>query len=580
MPRPCFACSRLGPRLSRINKERLYDIEAKYDAHVRRLGILNLPRRALLTVLYAGLYSTFHGPLGADAGSPRPAEGSAALGRISYISDLILMCPAEPTGTSGRDAWSVIDRARSNEVQLLLMYGHFSELVPEVRKGYWDVEMREPKHFVLSHPSERHAEVEMVDIMLSDLAEPYLRPPKSDLSDLLDEALSVSLRQDVPTSLKLVKELMDPLLEGVREIPSVSGDALKVAIGASTEEFLRFRAYWHAFAMFSLECANALKRRLVDDPSDDVINELIEWNSVCLSRNFVEGAGIALAEITPKAFDALMSIFLLGGPSGTARNYGDGFYPPLHYLGDKVIFSPDAVLRMMPMRNVLYSINSTDPGLFSRTLAPSMEPLLLDQIERLFRDDSALTLRRNSVWPHGEFDLLVYDELDNAALHIQAKAVIPPQGARMTYAVETRTVEALTQLERVSQLLPRERDELLSRTLGKKVRDVPVADVVVCRTCFGSFDAWETNPGARRANLSVLHKTVKGLRRDEGRIALGKIEDAIDRVIADLLHAVGAEWVQSEVDLGGLTLEVPLLKFSDEAIWQQRLSHFPDVTER
>ena len=107
----------------------------------------------------------------------------------------------------------------------------------------------------------------------------------------------------------------------------------------------------------------------------------------------------------------------------------------------------------------------------------------------------------------GEFDLLVYDPRDNSVCHIQAKAPVPPQGARMVARLEGRVLEGLDQLRRFRELPESERTRIVTNAVGSAVTDPQlIHDVVMTRTSFGTAAVW--NALAGRSNPPLLKGAV------------------------------------------------------------------------
>ena len=61
-----------------------------------------------------------------------------------------------------------------------------------------------------------------------------------------------------------------------------------------------------------------------------------------------------------------------------------------------------------------------------------MEPALIAAAVKILQQISQLIVVPNVCWERGEIDILIFNPDENAALQVQAKAAIPPEGARMT----------------------------------------------------------------------------------------------------------------------------------------------------
>src|SRR5690606_4819677 len=122
---------------------------------------------------------------------------------------------------------------------------------------------------------------------------------------------------------------------------------------------------------------------------------------------------------------------------------GDGFFPPLWRIDGSVLFNCDVLKLMLPARNILYSLNKTNQQLYDNSISQHLEPQLIENARAVLDGVSGLIVVPNVEWENGEIDLLVFSVDENACLHVQAKAAIPPQGTRMIRAVEDRIDEGL-----------------------------------------------------------------------------------------------------------------------------------------
>ncbi|WP_287291557.1 hypothetical protein [Mesorhizobium sp.] len=98
--------------------------------------------------------------------------------------------------------------------------------------------------------------------------------------------------------------------------------------------------------------------------------------------------------------------------------------------------------------NVLYSLVQTDKKKFDNVVSRHLEPTLLEDASRFLSGLPGVEIRKNVHWERGEIDILADYEASNSAFQLQAKAGMPPQGARMVAQVESRTLKAAKQVVR------------------------------------------------------------------------------------------------------------------------------------
>ena len=548
--------------------------EGQVDAQIESLGILRCHQLAVLSSVYAGIRGIFAGndSLGRPADSDR---GATAVNRMSHLAPLIIGCPTTPLLDSSYDAFDSLRDVPDwfEESQLLLKYGHFSELMPEVHKGYYDVRRISNREFDLVHPSPEFTAAEEQDILLSEISTPVLlqtRWATEQFDELLEESDEVLMAQLIP----LVALGYDRYRTAVLEVPLVSDDGLLETFGVSLDEFYRFRAAWIVWADVCIQMCDAAARATErEGRSEYRARQLAQWSTVLVYRNYIEGSVRAIVEIGDHALDALMDIFLLGGLTGDDANYGDGFFPPFLAYDDRLVFSPDAVRTMMATRNLAYAINRVDEKRFADVISKHLEPKLIDDTVALLPLEG-LEVVKNARWHDGEFDLLVYSPRENAALHVQAKASIAPHGARMTQHTEDRWVsEGLRQFEVFRALSQLEKDDVLSAALNRSVENVEVVDVALARSSFGTAAIWNRFDNIVPCNLAVIAYLASS---SPSPFTLRDFGSRVTQLMEEMRAEASPRWERESVDFGVVTLGFPLLRLEPSAIAGRRAWTIPN----
>lgn len=444
--------------------------------------------------------------------------------------------------------------------------------------------------YVLDHPEGAIREAEELDVLLSEISVPMrLRvfpgnnsmrtnilqePGKTNGSDLLLPALYYATME-------------------TRELPLLYDDGMRAAAGVTLDEFLRFQRATAALACTWLDVAAdagrlAAKATRKSDRKK-WLAEQMEWYAPLLSANFIEGMLANLSGLDEPTLGKLLDIFTLK-EDGTPA--GEGFFPPFHYFIDEkgrrmIAFSPDVLLHMTAQRNLVYVCSKRHRATFDNLVSHEMEPRLLDLAEEEFRRDRNLVIKRNIDWVQagvsGEFDLLVYDPRSNTAMHLQAKAPIPPQGARMVMRLEGRVAEGFDQLRRFRSLDAPGRNHVLSRILGEPVSDVAVHDVLLMRTGFGTNKVWGQLGDVIPANLQLLHGASEEIIKTTGQLELSRLASRLGTLLSELLVNAKPRWKAGKITLsacnaeGRISLTLPLLRLDPAAIYKARLSLTPDL---
>lgn len=249
------------------------------------------------------------------------------------------------------------------------------------------------------------------------------------------------------------------------------------------------------------------------------------------------------------------------------------------------MFSPDVLLHMTAQRNAVYVCSKSNRPLFDRIVSKEMEPRLLDVVEKQFRRDPALCVRANVTWTVndvvGEFDLVVYDPRRNAVCHVQAKAPVPPQGARMVERLEDRVAEGLDQLRRFRSLDVADRDRVLSGIFGQSIGLPELHELLITRTSFGTVKTWEALGSVVPTNPQLLKGAIDDLLGRGSECTLPDLVTRLGSLLDELVRDCMPYWQPTSITLGDprngsqLEMSLPLLKLNGAALQAVRVRLAP-----
>jgi hypothetical protein len=356
-------------------------------------------------------------------------------------------------------------------------------------------------------------------------------------------------------------------LTAVIERELMEPSAYEAAFGFDRSEYASVRAALMALGSWCIGMAAAAEATALtaSREAERWHWETLEWAAPLLNANFVLGLIQGLAGIKPERVDRVMR-FLVDEPlSGRPVISGEGFLAPLIRLVDAFIFSPRALLIMPGERNILYVANKQDRRQFDELVSSSLEPKLLSQAERVLARCDSMVVRRNVLWARGEIDLLVYSLPTNTALQIQAKAPIPPQGARMTRQVEQNTLEAIRQLRAFEEQDASTKDAVVSQAAGSECSDVRWASAVLVGSSFGTSTAWSALNGIAALNIPILALVLKRM-RSEGDKNLLSVPAIADQVLRNVIARGSRGWVQQQFDISGKSISLPILDLEYEKL--------------
>ncbi len=551
--------------------------ERELDELVGDLRVLRLPLRTVLSGLYSMVDSLFHGDRLDKKGTlPRQDAGQALISRLSYLVDLLLRCPREEIGADALDAFSPFsdDPSLLLEIQTLIQYGHFCELMPEVHRDYYTVSGSRRTGFALKHANDEVSLLEARDIVMTEVAKPFYIRPAPIPNQIIDFQVG---KQRGDLFAKTVAIRYQEIGECAVEAPIITAAGFQEAIGGNVEQFNALRRAWFAIADSCLALADGFGRkargslRPVQDQS--AFGEMLEWTAVHLKSSFVHGLIQALTGLEFDLIDSMLRLYELDPESTIPSGAGDGFFPPIwKTTPTSVMFNPDVVQRMLSSRNIAYALNKLDPSRFHDEVSSHLEPALIDEAISLLSEIDGLTVERNIRWSCGEMDVLAYEPTTNTALHVQAKGAIPAQGARMVQAMESRTREGLRQLRAFRDLSDTARDRELSNVLKRAVEGVEVIDMLLLRGGIGSWKVWHEVGTTIAANLPLLRGA---LDRNPAGSGIRRIVRSIPQFLDEIVQETTRGWLTKSMTLADAKVSFPVLDLDEESIAAVRARHAP-----
>jgi len=559
-----------------MSKENLIAYEQEFDQLVKQFPLVRMPVRATLTALHLTIDGLFNGSRMKATHTRRPAAACAVAGRLSHLIQLLLDSPCEPTGESAKDALEAAHEADPDGAQLitLLSYGHFCEMMPEVHRDYYAVAGDVGGGFTLTHATNAFSQHEALDIILNELAlASSLNPPRDLHNQEFDQLAAMFPVADGDILAHLLRFNTAHHQEFLKEPPVLTEEGYQAAAGVGRGEFERFRVALFAMADWCKGMADAIDRRIWREGRTDALwAEMLEWISVHWKVNFFVGMVAGISGLDLGVVERLLEFFTVDFryEHKSGKQVGDGFFPPIARLTDSVLFNPDLLKLFLPFRNVLYALNRTDRKRFDRLISQYLEPQLIEDACRLLCLFNGLEMVKNHCWKGGEIDLLVYSAAENTALHVQAKAAIAPQGARMVQAIETRVKEGISQLKGLRALGQEGIDGVLSAALKKELHGVEVIDVLLSRSCLGTDRVWFQLGSIVPVNLTLLAGLANQARKQGESLSLRAFTSSVWQEINRVMQVARPEWVIKELLAGRTMICLPMLNYDVDQVGRER----------
>lgn len=548
--------------------------EKSCDKRFGQLSLWNKPLRSILTGYMMMADSLIFGGRFDRRIERDQYKAERILARLSYLTPKLSNCSRKLL-KNGREAMETFGASDGPEIQEALMYAHFCEIMPEFRQQYYDLKSKDG-NFHFSHESDAFAKSEIKDVILTELCLGFdTEKPKVIPMAVLSKISRQYPHKDLSAYIEGAAVNYEVHRTSFAEPTYIPEHAFLDSFGFSKDAFEKVRA-----ALWSLSDLLLSLSTFYEVLADQRDNQTQwQWRVVdCIAPTFrIDWLVSFLCRLTGVSQVEICDVldFLVASEKrGMFNRSGNGYLQPLVQLEGFILTSP-LLLRMMPsMRNMLYSLNKADPDHFSKTVAHHLEVELLKEVSDLCDKIPGLMFKGSTPWSYegrdGELDAIIYDTDRRYIIALQAKAAIPPEGARMTRNVEARTLEAVKQVAAFDQLSGENKKKIISDAIGAVSDDFSVSHGIVTRSGLGTIKAWNAAEGISVFNVPLLTYALLGTERALEDF-LGDPECYLSEVIDHLAKQYFINWETGIVPLNDRELHIPLMKLDNDGLQRLRV---------
>lgn len=554
-----------------MSKIKLREFEKKADDLASKLAVLSYwSFNDLFGLFFNNVYYL------SDVG--RKKEAGDLCSRLSYLPAL-LDTQAKVSSTPELDK-----KQLSEEWENLIQYLHFCELMPQVHKGYFEVDGDESAGFHLQHKNKQLSDYEIRDILMADLARPFYTSSSTQVKQSIDQISVGEQSHKFPCPNNLIRERINFCNKHLHDLFQIPDSVYKDVFNVDREEFNRFRCYMFALSDCKESIRSCVKAQVFPPAQKDLQKEMIMQLTYCfLSEESLLYEIHKYTELSKQKIFSLMDLFTLDmrtfSSNSKAKNKhsSDGYLPPIAKSDRGYYFSPVAIKSFLSSRNFLFALQKKDVSKFNSVISGSFEPEMISRTVAALSSISGLEVRQNHEWKSssatGEIDLLVYCSNLNKALVIQAKAVIPPQGARMVRNVQDRILEGIEQIVRFNELSKGERGRIISEALGFYTSDVETVDIILSSSCLGSDKAWVEIDKLNICGInSVLLRLLiyESIQAKDSSI-LFNIQSWTKETLDKLVDDSKIQWEDKEFKLFGVSVCFPSWSIDESSLHRTRM---------
>ena len=541
--------------------------EAEVDACLETISVTAAPLRAILAHYHFLIFYFLHFEGAVDPSSRRSAETTTY--RLSYLLDWLANRPLSRESIGAAHASKLLRDTDPQALGVITLdaYAHFSEVVPEVRRGRLEVR-RIKRGFELKHPTSL-ARNEATDIIVSELAIGHIasRKPQSFSPAMrnLAQSLPVDWGDVRPEAAgRLVKYAAN-----VREDPVISEEAMMKVFGFTASRFGQIRSATYALAEVYQELALLSYMATADDhgdPSDEMMNlASLSWPESELVDRLALLAGGDRDEIA-----SFIDTFCFD-PLASKRRGGEGYTPPFVRIGTHICFSPDLILRFIQPRNAIQDLMKLDRKRFDSLVSHTLEPTLIELVIAEMRRFPNLRIAASTKYAGGEIDLMIVDPASEDVVIIEVKAPLPPQGSRLTERLAQRVREGMDQLRRFQALTEVERLAIVAAGSGARLSRATYHYIVLARACMGAVELWQAGAPIKPATLPLVRLATSAIEHRKGNVA-AELATEVQRQKEQLLKEAKWSWSSGKMSLLGRTIFTPQLRYDEKVVerWRKK----------
>ena len=359
-----------------------------------------------------------------------------------------------------------------------------------------------------------------------------------------------------------IDELYRHHLATQQRIELLSDGILLEHLGFSNVDYNQFTAAIKAFADFSIYLGRAFKLSAESNNGEKAELYMSEYmeNVVCTLNYAFFDSTRQLSGLQENKFKALLAYFAQCYEQPEAYHVtsyaacGDGYLPPFELGKKAVVFSPHSIRHLHTFNNILYSINKTRQALFNDHLSSALEPVLINQTEKLFAAFPDLTIRKNINYPGSEIDMMVLSENGKVCLIFQAKATLAPASSRTLSRVQDRSLEGLDQIKKFEDLPLQDKLHIINGSFGTNHSDLKILSLLLVRSSAGSEDVWGS--GIPIVNHSFLAGMLYR-KLSENDFLFAHFDKQVDKYMEELILISGWTINEEKFEISNLTIIFP-----------------------
>lgn len=482
--------------------------EANIDSVIEKLELSQYSLNNLLDWFHLYIAVNYSGEQLNDLKYNSDSSKTHIASALSYLFPLLKDCDKE---YNLEPYETVFTKDLMEKLKTLVKYGAFSEIAPFVwRKIY--IPNVNNKILRLTYQDD-YFQYEVKDAILTSLSLGFSATDDKSTYRLYDAHINDVALGIYTHNLAIIETVKSKEWYKAKRINElfVSEEIFK-EIGVTKNEYIEFQSFWLGLTTYYIKTFEALIRNMrINGKKTNVLinNALYSISSPSIyKKNFYTTFTEKLIGIPQDKFYKLMDIFSF--KINQEFKIQDGHYPVFIEYEDLYLFSPFNVRVQLSPRNLLYLINRYEPDLFNNKISKHLEPELLKNCIALLSEITFLDIKSNINWSNGEFDIISYDANTNCIMHIQAKASIPVEGARMTQNLEARIDEGIKQILIFNKESDSNKNTIISRIFNKTISNPTYVNVIVGWGGFGTYNTWKKLEENQicAVNIAVLNQYI------------------------------------------------------------------------
>ncbi len=419
------------------------------------------------------------------------------------------------------ECWSLTTKVKTTDWSTAYQCATLNQVFPLIHRNIYSLTKENGISFI-KYRTEAIGKIELRDEIVTRLSLPIVK-----FSDVVDDYFYRAMirRLDRGERLNVLKGI-NPLIKFYNRMPKeFEGEELicppvyKLLGFSDKESFCNIRNAFFAISEAMLRARKIVEKHIklynINESSSQAGNLFKGLSMVVVDKEDLKKVVLSVCKVGGDDYDNFC-VFFMHDPNFII-NITRTCMPVFWSIGSLVYFSPFFIPRLLSPRNLLMiAKNNSKLSNFygyDENISQHLEKNLIKRANNLF-SASGFQVYAEKDFEKSEIDLLVFCDKTNMILQIQAKATLPPDGAREVERLDGRIQEAKSQLDVFNSLTANEQVVIAQECFPGSIigEDTTFISGILINSSFGTYKSWNLieDNNILPLNCNILKNTING----------------------------------------------------------------------